>query len=311
MVINKYVILANSNDKKFDLPRQLLEVNGETLIGRTIRLLKENGVKDILITASDERFKKYGEVYTPNSSDYNYGNGMGYWLNAFPYELLNEPVCFIWGDVYFSEEAIKTIVNTESKKDLFFCSYNNNDSRYIKPHDEPFAYKVMDTKNFKKHIEICKKAKDDGTACREPIIWEVYRSIHNQDINEHIMTEDYITINDITCDIDNKEDFDKLLIRLGGIEMIKVEAIDTFTLGRFNELINIERISKETPGKIFKGDKFECTKELSDYLLGKNAYRKAFVKVIEIIPAKTQNVEEPKKEDVKVETKKKKKKSKK
>jgi NDP-sugar pyrophosphorylase family protein len=205
----KYIILANSSSENFDIPRQLLEINGKPLIERTIGLLKENGIEDILISASDERFKKYGEVYTPGDK-YKYGKGKGYWLNAFPYELLKEPVCFIWGDVYFSEEAIKRIVNTEAKKDLFFCSYKNNDKRYIKKWDEPFAYKVKDPENFKKHIEICKKAKDDGTAVREPIIWEVYRSIHGLDINKHIMTDDYVPINDYTCDIDAIDDLEKI-----------------------------------------------------------------------------------------------------
>lgn len=67
--------------------------------------------------------------------------------------------------------------------------------------------------------------------------------------------------------------------------MIKVEAIDVFTLGRFNELNNIERAGRSEPGKLFKGDKFECTKELADYLLGGNKYGKPYVKVIEVIPA--------------------------
>ena len=208
----KYVILANSNnDKTFNIPRQLVEINGESLVARTIRLLKENGIEDIIITAKDKRFENLGaERYEPNQSDYNYSNGSGYWLNAFPFELLNEPVCFIWGDVYFSEEAIKRIVNTESKKDLFFCSFENHDERYIKAWDEPFAYKVMNTEKFKEHINICKKAKDEKTCWREPIIWELYRSLHGQNINVHEMTEDYIPINDYTCDIDSPEDLEKL-----------------------------------------------------------------------------------------------------
>lgn len=209
-MVKKYVILANSNDKTFDIPRQLVEINGETLIGRTIRLLKENGVKDILITASDERFKEYGEVYTPNKSDYNYENGTGYWLNAFPFELIDEPVCFIWGDVYFSEKAIQEIVELESKEDLFFCTYKNETEKYIKKHDEPLAYKVMNCDRFKEHINKVKRLKDEGKCCREPIIWEVYRSIHNQDINTHIMTTDFIAINDESCDIDSKLDIERL-----------------------------------------------------------------------------------------------------
>ena len=46
----KYIILAYSNNPGFEVPRQLTKINGERLVERTIRLLKENGVNDILIT---------------------------------------------------------------------------------------------------------------------------------------------------------------------------------------------------------------------------------------------------------------------
>lgn len=210
-MVKKYVILAKSNDKTFDIPRQLVEVNGEPLIERTIRLLKENGVKDIIITANDERFNNLGvEVYNDKENKYDYINKTGYWLDAFPFELINEPVCFIWGDVYFSEDAIREIVELESKEDLFFCTYKNETIKYIKEHDEPLAYKVMNCERFKEHINKVKKMKDEGKCCREPIIWEVYRSIHNQDINTHIMTTDFIAINDESCDIDSVKDVELL-----------------------------------------------------------------------------------------------------
>lgn len=216
-MVSKYIILAKSNDKTFDIPRQLVEVNGEPLIARTIRLLKENGVKDIIITANDEKFNNLGvEVYNDKENKYDYINKTGYWLDAFPFELINEPVCFIWGDVYFSEEAIREIVELESKEDLFFCTYENKTDKYIKEYDEPLAYKVMNCERFKEHINKVKKMKDEGKCCREPIIWEVYRSIHNQDINTHIMTTDFIAINDESCDIDSVKDIELLKEKLGG-----------------------------------------------------------------------------------------------
>ena len=46
----KYIILADSKNNSFDTPRQLTNINGEPLVARTIRLLKENGIKDIIIT---------------------------------------------------------------------------------------------------------------------------------------------------------------------------------------------------------------------------------------------------------------------
>ena len=74
--------------------------------------------------------------------------------------------------------------------------------------------------------------------------------------------------------------------------MIKVEVVnEDFTLERFGELKNIVRKNKEEKGKLFKGDVFECSEELCDYLSGNNPLKKAVVKIIEV---------EPEKEDIKV-----------
>ena len=71
--------------------------------------------------------------------------------------------------------------------------------------------------------------------------------------------------------------------------MIRLQALESFTLERFDELKNIERVGTDTKGKINKNDKFECDKNLADYLLGKNALGRAVVKVIEIIPEKVED----------------------
>lgn len=210
-MVEKYCILAKGEHKGFDIPRQLTEINGERLLDRTIRLLKENGIssKNIIVTGN---YKDLGDVivYDPIDNTYEYDTDKGYWLDAFSYDLLKMPICFIWGDVYFSENAIRTIVNTETDENLFFCSYQNKSEDYIKDNDEPFAYKIVDVDLFKKHIEIVKKLYDEGHTCRHPIVWEVYRSMNGIYINEHKMTDNYIAINDITCDIDNPKDIEKL-----------------------------------------------------------------------------------------------------
>lgn len=66
--------------------------------------------------------------------------------------------------------------------------------------------------------------------------------------------------------------------------MIKLEAIESFTLSRYNEIKNMQRKSIDTEGRLYEGDIFECEKELADYLLGNNAIHRAVVKVIEVEP---------------------------
>ena len=48
--------------------------------------------------------------------------------------------------------------------------------------------------------------------------------------------------------------------------MIRVEAIEKFDLGRFDEIKNIKRARLDVYGSIFVGDTFECEEDLYKYL---------------------------------------------
>lgn len=298
----KYVILACSNDKIFDRPRQLLEVNGEKLISRTIRLLKENGINDILVIAKDKRFYDLGvKVHEPQHNTYDYITRKGYWMDAFPIEIMNEPMCFIWGDVYFSENAIKTIVENETNTALFFCVFENHTTKYIKKWDEPLAYKVQDMEMFKRGIEETKRLYDEKVTWRNPIVWELYRVLHGQNVNVHQMTTDYIAINDETTDIDGHDDIYLLNKVLGGETMVKVKVIEDFTLGRFAEIKDtLERCGgKNQEGYLYVGDIFKCDNDLADYLMKTNKEGRAFVEVVEIIPEEDKSKEKDNEKEVK------------
>ena len=66
--------------------------------------------------------------------------------------------------------------------------------------------------------------------------------------------------------------------------MKRYEVTEPFTLGRFDELTNIERKGADIRGKLNIGDTFSCSDELADYLMGNNPKNKIVVKLIEIIP---------------------------
>ena len=68
--------------------------------------------------------------------------------------------------------------------------------------------------------------------------------------------------------------------------MIKVRAIEDFTLQEFDKLKNIIRKGKGQEGKLFIGDIFECDEKMADYLTGNNPINRAVVQVIEVIPEK-------------------------
>lgn len=304
----KYIIMAGGSYEKFEMPKQLLKVNGEVIIERTIRLLRENGVKDIAISTNNPAFDYLDVEKLVHINEYSYiganRNKRSYnnWLNA--YYPMKEPACYLHGDVFFSENAIKTIVETPVKDTMFFCVRDLQDGRPmgINPKGrEPLAYKVQNQKLFRKAINDLFQYIDEGKYAEglEPISWHLYRRLNNLDLcfnvkgynaNDIFKTKgDYIYIDDYTTDVDFLKDIPEIekFIKLarGGENMIKAKVIEDFYLEKFNELKNITRAtSKKEEGHLYVNDTFECTEEMAEYLLGKNKIKRAFIKIIEVIP---------------------------
>lgn len=205
----KYIIMCGG-DYGTTEPRQFLKIKGERLIDRTIRLLKENSVEEIYISSLDKRFDNLGAIRIEHNNNYKDTNDgiKGYWLDA--YYPSYEPVCYLYGDVYYSDKAIKTIVEAETKETLLFGSYELDRPDNFKGYQEPFAFKVVNQEKFKEAIKLCKEYKDKKIVNREPITWEVYRVLHGYGVNNHRINEDYIKIDDYTTDIDEPEDKERL-----------------------------------------------------------------------------------------------------
>jgi hypothetical protein len=202
----KYIIMCGGQYQRWSTPRQLLKVNGEVILERTIRLLRENGVKDIAISSNNSIFGVWGLPLLMHENSYNangYDNFTGYWCDAF--YPTNEEVCYIFGDVYFSPEAIKTIVETDTDDIEFFASAPPFPPEYQKPWAEPFALKVKNTEHLKNAISLTKQYQDQGLFKRKPIMWELWQVIQATPLNQ-INYHNYTVINDYTCDIDYPEE---------------------------------------------------------------------------------------------------------
>ena len=191
-------------------PRHLTESNGEPFAARTIRLLKECGVTDINISSNHIEFKKLGVPvlhHDNNYCSYAYNNSEGHWCNAF--YPTNEPTCYIFGDVLFTPQAIKTIVEYEGEDIMLFGSKPPFAPDYPKPYIEPFAFKAWDTQHLKEACEKVKEIEANNGFNREPIAWEVWSVIRGTNPNE--INYDYVAINDSTCDVDGLDEIQKVV----------------------------------------------------------------------------------------------------
>lgn len=193
----KYIIMCGCKPDN-PSPKHLVVKDGEELVARTIRLLRQEGVEDIAISTNNSIFEKFGLEILKHKNDYYDGS---YWVDGFyPTE---EPVCYVFGDVFFSEEAINKIVTTETEDVMFFASAPPFPPSYPKEWAEPFAFKVVNQTHFREAIEEVKALCDRGRFTRHPIAWELWQVIAHTPIN--FIHLNYAVINDYTCDVDEED----------------------------------------------------------------------------------------------------------
>lgn len=202
----RYIIMCGGDYKQWSSPKQLTLVNGEPIVARTIRLLKEHGVNDVAISSNNPVFKQFGVPVLSHDNQwevFGLDDVSGTWVSAF--YPTNEPVCYLLGDVVFSITAIKKIIRTETDSIEFFASAPPFGYYYHKSHAEPFAFKVVNTKYFWECVEKVKRLEAAGKFNRPPIAWELWQVIKETPLNKIDYTN-YTVINDYTCDIDVPED---------------------------------------------------------------------------------------------------------
>lgn len=201
----KIIIMCGGYYENFKEHKSLSIINGERLVERTTRLLKENGVNEYYISSNDDRFSQYGEVIKhENSYRYENGKSIGYWVDAF--YPTNEPVIYLHGDVYYSEEAIKKILNYNPKVNTMIgnkWALNDNHDKV----GEPFGWIIVDQVKFREAINKTKKLQDEGKIERGyAISWELYEVLNGYNVNDFIIDKKtYLVIDDETDDIDYPE----------------------------------------------------------------------------------------------------------
>lgn len=232
----KYIIMCGGTYNHFETPKQLVKVNGEALVERTIRLLRENGITDIAVSTNNPAFEYLGVEILHHNNEFVAGGkeetkkSKYSWLNA--YYPTDKECCYLHGDVFFSEDAIKKIVNAEVEDTLFICTFDRTDGE-THPQNwkgrEPFGYKVSNQKVFryaiKKIFEMVDRGEFEGSL--PPLSWTLYRFLNGYDVKREAKNYtdvnnifqskgDYLVINDCTTDIDKYDDIKNIENSLRG-----------------------------------------------------------------------------------------------
>jgi GTP:adenosylcobinamide-phosphate guanylyltransferase len=210
----KIFISCGGYYSNFDYPKALTEINGEALIDRTIRLLSHYDA-DVVVCCNPEEnaFDKYNPLRANYTFDYL--KQSGYYLDLFVAVPYDKPCIYLFGDVYYTEDAINKIVDkfNSTNRNIFICNAYPFNEQGLRQ-GEPFGWIVKDQKEFRCAVELCKKLQDrnvvdhaNGVASN----WELAHIINGLGINQfNLRKKDCLIIDDLTIDIDFPDMIEKI-----------------------------------------------------------------------------------------------------
>lgn len=210
----RYVIMANGKGIRWGghlgIPKNLITVEGETLLARIVRQIHEhtdasaaknqdqnktqdqpqNHDAEIIISSADPRCETPGAVrHVPERNEVE--------IDRYPPELVTTPVCFLYGDTYYTDTAIEKIVTTDPGELLFF-----GDAKSI------VGVKVGDPELMLRHASRVRDLVVSGEL-NKGIGWQLYQSYEGLEFTEeNVIAGDFVDLTGLTAGFNTPEDFD-------------------------------------------------------------------------------------------------------
>lgn len=193
--------------------KHLIEIEGEKLLHRTVRLIKERGIDDITIVV-----KEISSDYDIEGSK-QYKATLNYEENADADKFLSSKELWnkesrtlvFYGDCYFTDEAMDTIIGFESEEWTLFCRPNASEITGT-PWGECFAqsFYPKDLERHEQALHYTAELYKNGTISRCGG-WEHYNAMvgkKDEKVEEHLMTTNFVEIDDFTDDFDYPKDYE-------------------------------------------------------------------------------------------------------
>lgn len=190
----KYIIMADGKGTRWNnynnIPKHFIKIDGEVLIERTIRQLNEkDSSSEVIVTSHDSRYEFKGATrYEPLNNVLE--------IDRFTEELIEDDICFLYGDTYYSDEAMDKIIANKADDIIFF---GNNKS--------VVAVKIKDSALFKKHVKHVKDLYLAGKikGCKG---WHVYQSFQNLEFDKKQIRDKFIVVDDTTIDYNTPKEYE-------------------------------------------------------------------------------------------------------
>ena len=190
----KYVIMADGKGGRWNNfmghSKQEIRVFGETLLERTVRLVHEcDENAEVIITSHDKSLEIPGAVrYEPKNNVLE--------IDRFTAELIGDDMCFLYGDVVYSENAVKTIVSARGRESILFFGSEKSICAVLIRDGELFRGLYLEIRRLftEGRIAECKG-------------WEVYHLYAQLPLCSREIGKSYVLLDSFTRDFNTPEDF--------------------------------------------------------------------------------------------------------
>jgi hypothetical protein len=206
----RVIILAAGSGSRWDdyrgVPKHLIEIEGEILLKRTVRQFLKY-TSDVWVVGLDERYRvDNANLFIPDVEEnpkemHKFISSHELWL-----EEEDSKTILVFADVYFTDEAVETIVSDKDKWKFFLRSKGSEITG--KPHKEIFAISfnydmtvIFSHQIFMLYVKANQIENAGG--------WYLFRTMTNQ--NPHYRgnlfgNNKYVEIDDWTEDFDYPQD---------------------------------------------------------------------------------------------------------
>lgn len=190
----RYVIMADGKGSRWNdfmgHKKHDISVSGETLLERTVRLVhKFDNTAEVIITSHDK------SVNVPGASRYEPKNNV-LEIDRFTAELIGDDMCFLYGDVLYSEDAIKTVIAHRGQRPLLFFGSDKSICAVL----------IGDGELFRSlYLEVRKRFVEGEIA--EGKGWQVYHLYVGLPLNGRGIGESFVILDSFTRDFNTPEDY--------------------------------------------------------------------------------------------------------
>lgn len=211
------------------VPKHLIPVLGEPLLARTVRLLRERGIGDIIVVGpDDDRYRIPGaELHVPTHHVPWLAEPATHdadkFLSSRELWAPDGRTVIVHGDVYLAEDAADAIVGREEPGWCLFARYRRHPRPFHKLETVAFSFGPEDHARMDDVLGMLVSLQDAGDLPRTGT-WELYRGMRGDPVQvlarvtrlpHHEMTHGHsVDIAPPTTDMDRPRDHEGLLAHL-------------------------------------------------------------------------------------------------